>query len=99
MSMLPVLLYRATCGKCRVLSLLLRVAALGRLQRVPIASAEADLLYSRRPGTRGRLALVRNTVVITGPPMAVALLRHVLETWALPALAAVLTLGGVVLFW
>jgi len=60
-----VLLYRATCGKCRALSLALVLLSLGWVRRVPLSSPEASEIYSEdlRPG---KVVLVSNHGVFTG---------------------------------
>jgi hypothetical protein len=61
---------------------------LGSVRRVPIGSAEADALYEPRPASRGRLALARAGRLVTGRRVAVGLLRHALEAWAIVAMLA-----------
>jgi hypothetical protein len=64
--MRPTLLYRATCGKCRVLSAAAVALTLGLVRRVPLASPEALGLYERHRVRPGKLALVTGRGMRTG---------------------------------
>ncbi|RKH56652.1 hypothetical protein [Corallococcus llansteffanensis] len=77
----PVLLYRGSCPKCRLLSRLAVLAALGSLRRIPIGSDEADLLYRRHPGTEGQLALFHGDRLATGPGVIPRALLLFLRIW------------------
>lgn len=77
----PVLLYRGSCPKCRLLSRLAVIAALGVLRRIPIGSDEADHLYRLHPGTQGQLALFHRGLVATGPRVIPAALGLFLRIW------------------
>lgn len=72
------LFYRATCPRCRVLSRVALVLALGRIRRVPLDSPEADVLVREGRLPRGKLAFVGRGGTGLGwgvvPVMAAALL-------------------------
>jgi hypothetical protein len=53
----PILLYRATCAKCRVLSLAIVCLSLGWVRRVPLASPEAGRICEARGLRPRKLAL------------------------------------------
>lgn len=90
---LPALLYRATCPRCRVLSLLAVGATLGSIRRVPIGSAEANGLYALQPAASGRLALATGQAIATGRRLALRLVWEAVQAWAVIAMLA----GAVVL--
>jgi len=52
------LFYRATCPRCRWLSRVALVLALGRIRRVPLGSPEAEALVREGRLPRGKLAFV-----------------------------------------
>jgi hypothetical protein len=54
-----VLLYSATCPRCRLASRAVLALGLGRLRRVAIGTPEADHLYERTGQRPGRLGIVR----------------------------------------
>ncbi len=60
------MLYRDTCGKCRLLSRLAVVAALGRIRRAPASSALAIDIVRRVPVARGKLVLLDGPRLVTG---------------------------------
>lgn len=72
------LLYRATCPRCRRLSRLAWLLALGRIRRVPLGSPEAQAIVRAGQVPPGRLAFVwrGGTGVGAGvvPAMALAVL-------------------------
>jgi hypothetical protein len=78
----PILLYRGSCPKCRLLSRLAVIAALGVLRRIPIGSDEADRLYRRHPGTEGQLALFHGDLMATGPRVIPLALLLFIRIWA-----------------
>jgi len=53
-----ILLYRASCLRCRWPARMATVASLGGMRCVPLDSEAAQQLYERLPQTRGKLALV-----------------------------------------
>jgi predicted DCC family thiol-disulfide oxidoreductase YuxK len=53
-----ILLYRASCLRCRWLARLATTVAFGAMRRVPLDSGAARQLYERLPQTRGKLALI-----------------------------------------
>jgi hypothetical protein len=67
-----VILYRATCGKCRLLSHLATAMSFGSLRRVPLDAPEADVLRSRHGIPRGKLALIHRDRVTSGRIVTVA---------------------------
>ena len=69
------LLYRATCPRCRTLSLLAVFLSLGRLRRVALGSVEAESLCEARPEACGRLSVAVAGELYTGGRFAVGLLR------------------------
>ena len=74
-----VLLYRDTCGKCRLLSRLAVAASLGRLARLPLSSPGAAALLRRAPMARGKLVLIDGERLVTGwrvIPAALWRVRH-----------------------
>lgn len=54
----PVLLYRDTCPKCRRLSLIVALASLGFVHRLPIDTPEAGLLLEQRGLGRTKAVLI-----------------------------------------
>jgi hypothetical protein len=62
----PILLYRATCGKCRFASIALVVVTCGFLRRVPVDSPDAISIYVRFHQQPGKLALVYREGFRTG---------------------------------
>jgi len=61
-----ILLYRASCRRCRWLARLATAASLGGMRRVPLDSEGAQRLYERWPQTRGKLALIEADHAWTG---------------------------------
>jgi hypothetical protein len=53
----PKLYYRATCGRCRVISAILTALSLGVVQRLPLSSREALELIAAESLKDGRPAL------------------------------------------
>jgi predicted DCC family thiol-disulfide oxidoreductase YuxK len=53
-----VLLYRASCLRCRWLARLAVIASGGALRRAALDSEAAQRLHERYPATRGKLALI-----------------------------------------
>ncbi len=70
-----VLLYRASCRRCRLLSRLSVALSFGALRRVPLDSEEAQRLYESYPATRGKLALIEGARCRTGARVIPAGLR------------------------
>lgn len=60
------LLYRSTCGKCRILSAAVVVLACGAIRRVPAASPEAARLYASFDQPPGQLAMISGDTFHTG---------------------------------
>ncbi len=54
----PVLLYRQTCWKCRLLSRVALGLSLGGVKLIPLESKLADDLYDRVPESRGKAVLI-----------------------------------------
>jgi predicted DCC family thiol-disulfide oxidoreductase YuxK len=52
-----ILLYRASCPKCRLISKAIVVLSCGRIRRVPLDSATARALYDRFGEPQARIAL------------------------------------------
>lgn len=69
----PVLLYRATCPRCRFLSRLLVGLSLGTLRRIPVDSDEARELYDLHGQERGKLAVLHRGRFTTGGRIVPAL--------------------------
>jgi hypothetical protein len=61
-----VLLYRATCPKCRLASAVVVTLACGRIRRIPVDSPEALGLYARFGRPAGTLALLYRGDLRTG---------------------------------
>ena len=61
-----ILLYRATCTKCRALSLVVVSLSLGSVRRVPLSSPEASTLYEAHSMRPGKFALVGHRRMFTG---------------------------------
>ena len=76
------LLYRDTCPKCRLLSRLAVLLAMGGIDRVPLSSPRARLLTAGDPQRRGQLTLVGRSGRATGwgvlPAAFVATVEHLL---------------------
>jgi hypothetical protein len=70
----PILLYRATCGKCRAASIVLVVLMCGRIRRVPVDAPEAISIYARFHQQPGKLALVYRERFRTGWAISVSIL-------------------------
>jgi hypothetical protein len=66
MQVRPVILYRDTCGKCRLLSRLAVAASLGRLSRLPLSSPRAAAILHSVPAARGKLVLLDGDSLVTG---------------------------------
>lgn len=62
----PVLVYRGTCPKCRMLSRLAVLLSAGSLRRVPLDAPEAELLHSLYPDSQGRIAVFGHGIVAYG---------------------------------
>ena len=60
------LLYRATCAKCRGMSLAIVWLSLGYVRRIPLSSPEASRLCKRYGMQPGKLALVGQQRIFTG---------------------------------
>jgi hypothetical protein len=79
---LAILLYRATCAKCRVISLAIVWLSLGTVRRVPVASAAARQLREERGIPEGKLALITPRRVFAGRSAVSALLTLPLTMWS-----------------
>jgi hypothetical protein len=79
------LLYRATCAKCRTISLAIVWLSLGSLRRVPLSSPEATRWYEERNVRPGKLVLVDQQHIFSG-------WRVLPGLFALPVLAILSTL-------
>jgi hypothetical protein len=62
----PLLLYRATCAKCRFISLAMVCLSLGWLRRIPLSSPLASALYRRHRVRPGKVALVGYRRMLVG---------------------------------
>jgi hypothetical protein len=78
-STLPVLLYRATCPKCRIASTAIVVLSCGRIRRIPIDSPEAHRLYTQYGQLPGKLALLCRGQFRTGSAIPLAMLRALVD--------------------
>ncbi|HTW82918.1 MAG TPA: hypothetical protein VMD91_02480 [Candidatus Sulfotelmatobacter sp.] len=79
--MRPMLLYRATCAKCRTLSALVAALSAGWIRRVAVDAPEALELYARYGAAPGTLALLYRGALYT--------------RWTVPAFALMAMPGGV----
>lgn len=61
-----ILLYRSTCTKCRVLSLLIVWLSCGWIHRVPFSSPEASMLYEAYDMRPGKFALIGGRHIFLG---------------------------------
>lgn len=61
-----VLLYRASCRRCRFLSRLAVALSFGAMRRIALSSDAAQQLYQQHPETRGKLALIDGEYVRCG---------------------------------
>ncbi len=61
-----ILLYRATCAKCRVISLALVWLSLGAVRRVPLSSPVARELCDEHRLQRGKFALITDQRTFEG---------------------------------
>lgn len=77
----PLLLYRGTCGKCRLISRLLVALSLATIRRAPIRSEEAERVLRAHPERKGKLALIRGAEIVTGWPVVPAVLGCVIGSW------------------
>lgn len=75
------LLYRHTCWKCRVLSRMIVAMSLAAIDRAPITSAQADVVLRAHPDSKGKLALVRGSRIVTGWWVAPAAIWCLLTCW------------------
>jgi hypothetical protein len=71
----PVLLYRATCGKCRLLSLLAVALSCGRIRRIANDDPVADALTVARGLRRTKILLVDADSAARGWGVVPGLLR------------------------
>lgn len=78
----PVLLYRATCLKCRLLSGLLVVLALGTLRRVANSSGEAERILRLGGGSPRKVALFDGRRLSSGSSVLLALGPALFRGWA-----------------
>lgn|GEM_PF-1463513 len=76
-----VLLYRASCRRCRLLSGLSVVLSFGALRRVPLEGAEAQRLYECYPATRGKLALIERERCWSGARVPSAAAGVAIRCW------------------
>lgn len=79
----PLLLYRATCPKCRLLSALVVAVSLGWVLRVPAQSSYAARLYARFGQSPGGLALIYGGAYHAGRTMPLWTLLAFAENLAL----------------
>lgn len=83
------LLYRATCAKCRGLSLAVVWLSLGWVRRAPLSSPEATRLHEEHGVRPGKLALVGSQRMFSGwrvvPGIPVLLLFALLSTLHRPS--------------
>jgi hypothetical protein len=76
----PILLYRATCGKCRAASIVLVVLTCRCIRRVPVDAPEAIRIYARFHQQPGKLALVYRERFRTGWTISVSILPALVGT-------------------
>jgi hypothetical protein len=88
----PILLYRATCQKCRLLSALAVTISLGNVRLIALDSTETERLLAGRPRPT-KFATVRGDSLKVGwpivPALAVGALLHIISK----IVAAMLRLG------
>ena len=89
----PSLFYKNTCPPCRQLSRVALVLSLGHIRRVPLDSAEAEVIYAEFPDKRGQLMLRHGARVWFGLDVLRAIPMAVVRTW-LRALHAMFTSQG-----
>lgn len=75
------LLYRATCPKCRLLSRIVVVLSCASVARAPISSPEAELVTQMYPHSKGKLALLDRDRIVTGWGVVPAVLSCLIRTW------------------
>ena len=77
-----ILLYAGACPKCRFLSRLIVILALGSVRRVPLDRAEAENFYRvEHRDARGKPALVEGEKMTFGWRVVVALPRVLVRSW------------------
>lgn len=89
----PSLFYKNTCPPCRQLSRVALVLSLGHIRRVPLDSAEAEVIYAEYRDKRGQLMLRHGARVWFGLDVLRAIPMAVVRTW-LRALHAMFTSQG-----
>lgn len=84
----PLLIYRDTCAKCRLLSLIAVVLLLGRIKRLANSSNTAAALYRQHGAVRAKLAMYYRHRLVTGPPVVYLLTRFGFQLWTLAIVVA-----------
>ena len=77
----PQLLYAGECPKCRWISKMLIMLALGSMTRIPLDRAEAEQFYQDRPEARGRPALVEDGRMTYGWQVLYSVPRLLVRIW------------------
>lgn len=72
----PLLLYRHTCGKCRLLSRLAVAATQGSIARASIASPLGCEILRQTPAARDKLLLLDGDELVIGWRVIRSVLRH-----------------------
>jgi hypothetical protein len=80
-SIRPVLVYRSTCARCRLLSRLAVLFSLNRIERVPSSSERAAAITEHFPGERGKLLLLTPEGRATGREVFVQAVRCSVRSW------------------
>lgn len=91
----PSLFYKNTCPPCRQLSRVALVLSVGHIRRVPLDSAEADIIYAEYPDKRGQLMLRHGARVWFGLDVLRAIPAAVVRTWLGALRATVMSRRGV----
>jgi hypothetical protein len=76
----PLLLYRGTCWKCRLLSRLVVLLSLNAIERSPLESARAARATASYPEARGKLLLMTPYGPIVGGRVIPGVMWCVLRT-------------------
>ena len=77
-----ILLYAGACPKCRFLSRMIIILALGSMTRVTLDRAEAEQFYRvDHLEARGKPALVEGETMTFGWRVMIAVPRLILKTW------------------
>lgn len=80
----PILLYRATCRKCRLISRAIVILCCGRIRRAPLDSPTALALYDRFGEPPARIAVFHRGAFRAGRAIPASIAAAFLPLWLTP---------------